>query len=160
MSWIDGSSSQGDVMSSESLQRLALLGMVVAFMPIGIYHRYKAHTGERLRRRDEGLFVMVGLRLCGLAAWLAVMTELLNPRLMDWARVDLPHWLRWVGLPVGILAGCWLAWMFRTLGTNLTDTVTVRTEATLVTGGPYRWVRHPFYLGVAMLIVSISLLTA
>jgi protein-S-isoprenylcysteine O-methyltransferase Ste14 len=74
--------------------------------------------------------------------------------------VNLPHWLRWAGLPVGLAAGAWITWMFRSLGANLTDTVTVRTGATLVTGGPYRWVRHPLYTGAAMMVVSISLLAA
>ena len=36
-------------------------------------------------------------------------------------------------------------WVFRSLGRNITDTVTVRSEATLVTRGPYRWMRHPLY---------------
>jgi len=34
------------------------------------------------------------------------------------------------------------------LGKNLTDTVVTRKEHTLVTSGPYRWVRHPFLCGV------------
>jgi len=46
------------------------------------------------------------------------------------------------------------------LGKNLTDTVVTRAGATLVTHGPYRWVRHPFYVTAAILIFSVTLLTA
>ncbi|HXF59778.1 MAG TPA: isoprenylcysteine carboxylmethyltransferase family protein, partial [Candidatus Saccharimonadales bacterium] len=46
------------------------------------------------------------------------------------------------------------------LGKNLTDTVVTRKAATLVTRGPYRWVRHPFYDAVALLLASVSLITA
>ena len=49
---------------------------------------------------------------------------------------------------------------FRTLGKNLTDTVVTRAEHTLVTRGPYRWVRHPFYLATALAVVANSLVTA
>ena len=44
--------------------------------------------------------------------------------------------------------------------TNLTVTVVTRAEATLVTSGPYRWVRHPFYVTIAFLLVSVSLIAA
>ena len=42
--------------------------------------------------------------------------------------------------------------------TNLTDTVVTRKEHTLVTSGPYRWVRHPFYsaFGLAVLANSVT----
>jgi len=46
------------------------------------------------------------------------------------------------------------------LGKNLTDTVVTRANATLVTDGPYRWVRHPFYSTTALVMVSVTLLTA
>ena len=54
----------------------------------------------------------------------------------------------------------WLFFTFRALGTNLTDTVATREHHTLVTRGPYRFVRHPFYLGVAAFVFGLALLTA
>ena len=47
-----------------------------------------------------------------------------------------------------------------TLGNNLTDTVVTRKAHTLVTGGPYRWVRHPFYLAALAGGVGTALLAA
>jgi protein-S-isoprenylcysteine O-methyltransferase Ste14 len=50
--------------------------------------------------------------------------------------------------------------VFHSLGPNLTDTVVTRREHTLVTHGPYRWVRHPFY-GVGFLgLLAVTLMTA
>ena len=49
---------------------------------------------------------------------------------------------------------------FRALGTNITDTVVTRAEHTLVTEGPYRWVRHPFYVAFALAMAADSLVTA
>ena len=51
-------------------------------------------------------------------------------------------------------------WTFHSLGKNLTDTVVTRRVHTLVTHGPYRWVRHPFYVVVFLWGLSVSLLTA
>ena len=53
-----------------------------------------------------------------------------------------------------------LFWTFQSLGRNLTDTVVTRREHTLVTHGPYRWVRHPFYGVVLLWGLSMTLLTA
>ena len=53
-----------------------------------------------------------------------------------------------------------LYWTFHSLGKNLTDTVVTRREHTLVTHGPYRWVRHPFYGVICLWGLSITLLTA
>ena len=43
---------------------------------------------------------------------------------------------------------------------NLTDTVVTRRAHTLVTHGPYGWVRHPFYDSMALLILASSLIAA
>jgi protein-S-isoprenylcysteine O-methyltransferase Ste14 len=146
--------------TAEDVYRLMILGIMVLVFPIALYHRIRSFSGERLHRRDEGLVIMVGLRLCGLSAMLGLLTYLSNPDWMAWSAIRLPDWLRWLGLPLGLVAVAWLFWMLQTLGSNLTDTVNVRANATLVTGGPYRWVRHPMYLGVALLMLSVSLISA
>jgi protein-S-isoprenylcysteine O-methyltransferase Ste14 len=80
---------------------------------------------------------------------------------MGWASVPLPTWLRWIGGCLAVFAlPSLLFWTFHSLGKNLTDTVVTRREHTLVTHGPYRWVRHPFYDVVLLGVVSMSLLTA
>ena len=43
--------------------RWAFLFMAATFMPLGLYHRLRAHTGERLDRWQEGAFILFGLRL-------------------------------------------------------------------------------------------------
>ena len=53
-----------------------------------------------------------------------------------------------------------LIWTFRRLGKNLTDTVVTRRDHTLVTNGPYRWVRHPFYVSGGLFAVGTSIVAA
>jgi protein-S-isoprenylcysteine O-methyltransferase Ste14 len=61
------------------------------------------------------------------------------------------------------LIGLWgvlLVWTFRNLGKNLTDTVVTRKDHTLVTTGPYRYVRHPFYLAFFLAVIGGSIVAA
>ena len=63
--------------------------------------------------------------------------------------------------PVVLLIGVLLlTWTLRSLGVNLTDTVVTRQEHTLITHGPYRWVRHPFYDALALFVVAFALIAA
>ena len=61
---------------------------------------------------------------------------------------------------MGVIAGGLLIWTLRSLGKNLTDTVVTRRAHTLVTSGPYRWVRHPFYDALALAVLANSLAAA
>jgi len=147
-------------MNDDQLFRLILLVGFVICMPVGIYHRLKSRTGEKLDRRQEGLFILVTLRLVGIAGMAGLIAYLINPACMLWAAVPLPVWLRWAGVGLALLAGLLMVWMFRTLGRNLTDTVVTRKQHTLVINGPYRWIRHPLYTAAAMLALATFLAAA
>ncbi len=139
---------------------ILILGAVVVF-PIGIYHRLKSQaSGERLNRRAEGIFILVTLRPIGLAAGLGLFAYMINPAWMQWSSLPLPTWLRWMGVGLGVPAAVLMIAVFRTLGTNLTDTVVTRLQHSLVTTGPYRWVRHPFYVSFALAVTANALVTA
>ena len=148
-------------MECEQTFRVILILGFAAIVPIGAYHRVKSQaTGEKLDRRQEGIFILVTLRPIGIASMIGLVTYMINPALMAWSSVALPSWLRWAGVVLGTTGGLLLVVTFRTLGKNLTDTVVTRAEHTLVTRGPYRWVRHPFYLATALAVVANSLVTA
>ncbi len=89
-----------------------------------------------------------------------ISAYVIDPGWMAWSSVGLPLWLRWTGVGFGVSAGALLIAVFRSLGTNLTDTVVTRARHTLITGGPYRWVRHPFYVAFALAVTADSLVTA
>ena len=148
-------------MPSEDPFRIALATILGLTMVVVAYHRLQAaRSGERITRKDEGLLLAVSLRLAGLCLWLATSAYLINPAWMTWAELQLPGWLRWLGVPLGALGCALMAWTLTNLGKNLTDTVMTRAHATLVTFGPYRWVRHPFYLTLALLAPAGALLAA
>jgi len=73
-----------------------------------------------------------------------------------WERPFVP-WL--AGLSVAVLAAAtalrW--WTLRTLGRSWNVRVVVAEDMRIVTGGPYRWIRHPNYLVVILEIAALPL---
>jgi protein-S-isoprenylcysteine O-methyltransferase Ste14 len=147
-------------MDTEHTFRMLLVAGWLLLLPIMLYHRIKAHTPETLDRRQEGMFVLLTLRPMGLAAIAGFVAYLVNPASMAWAAAPFPEWLRWAGVATLVAGGMLLTWTVHTLGPNLTDTVVTRRRHTLVTAGPYRWVRHPFYGAVALSLTANALAAA
>lgn len=147
-------------MSDDDFFRWILLAAIVLVLPVAIYHRVKSFTDEKLDRSQEG-WLFLGLRVVlAPPAMLGVFAYLIEPSWMAWSSMPLPTWARWAGVAVGVFAAGLLIWTFRTLGTNLTDTVVTRRDHTLVTSGPYRWIRHPFYVSALLAVVANSLVMA
>jgi len=148
-------------MESENPFRIALVVIMLTTMGVTLYHRIQAaSSGEKISHQDEGYLFATVLRLAGLALWISTFGYLIFPAWFQWASLPLPLAVRWSGVAVG--AGCpfLMYWTLSSLGKNLTDTVVTRASATLVTHGPYRWVRHPFYVTAALLMGSVTLLSA
>ena len=148
-------------MGEEQPFRVLLILFFALFLPIGIYHRVKSEAPrEKLDRRQEGLFILATLRPLGAAMWIGVIAWMINPGWMGWSRILLPETVRWIGVGVLVGAIALMIWTLRSLGPNLTDTVVTRRQHTLVTRGPYHWIRHPFYVCAALLVIGLSLITA
>lgn len=148
-------------MPSENPFRIALVIVIVLTMAVTVYHRLQAATsGEKISHKDEGYIFATVLRLAGLCLWVATFGYLIFPSSVQWASMPLHSTVRWVGVVMGAGCSMLMYWTLSSLGKNLTDTVVTRAEATLVTHGPYRWVRHPFYVTAALLMASVTLLTA
>jgi protein-S-isoprenylcysteine O-methyltransferase Ste14 len=148
-------------MNLDATFRPLVVAGFVLIMLIALPFRVRSQaTGESLDRRQEGMAMMIGLRLAGLVLWVGAIAFMISPASMAWASLPFPAWVRWTGAGIGALAPVLLLWTLRSLGPNLTDTVVTREAHTLVTRGPYRWVRHPFYDCMALFTLSLGLMAA
>jgi protein-S-isoprenylcysteine O-methyltransferase Ste14 len=80
----------------------------------------------------------------------------------------LPHWFRdavipglpivaWIGVVLGVLGLSFRLAAVLTLRDRYTRTLLIQAEHTIERGGPYRWVRHPGYLGSLLCLNGIAL---
>jgi methyltransferase len=122
-----------------------LLALVIAvrFVELGVAKRNRVWAMERggVESGAEHYPLMVALH-----------TALFVGCLLEVPLADRPF-LPWLGWPMlALLAGAhalrW--WCIRTLGPQWNTRVLRVPDVPLVTGGPYRWLRHPNYVAVVV----------
>jgi protein-S-isoprenylcysteine O-methyltransferase Ste14 len=140
--------------------RAILVVLFAVFIPVGLYFRLRAHTGEKIDRRQEGMVILVGLRLSALVLFTCGMIWVIHPAWMAWSRLPVSVVVRWAGVAFAFCGIALWIWTFSHLGKNVTDTVVTRERHSLVTSGPYQWVRHPFYVAILLVFTGLSLAMA
>ncbi|MDQ2691849.1 MAG: isoprenylcysteine carboxylmethyltransferase family protein [Chloroflexota bacterium] len=139
-----------------------IVAAIILFTGIGIssYFRRRAdrESGETISRKADGTAFMTIIRIGGLALWLSPLIYLINPAWMAWSKIGLPEWVRWLGVVIGILCVLGIYWLFSSIGSGITPTSATRREHRLVTGGPYRWVRHPLYTVGSSMFVAFGMM--
>jgi protein-S-isoprenylcysteine O-methyltransferase Ste14 len=139
-----------------------ILAALVLFTGVGIssYFRRKADrdSGEKISRSVDGSTMMTMIRIGGLLLWLSPLVYLINPYWMGWSKLGLPEWARWLGVIIGILCVIGIYWLFSSIGSGITPTSATRKQHTLVTSGPYRWVRHPLYTVGSSMFVAFGMM--
>jgi protein-S-isoprenylcysteine O-methyltransferase Ste14 len=141
--------------------RWLALVIVASVFAISAYYRRRARqTGETIARRREGALFVLLRAVFALPLFAAVLAYLINPAWMTWSEFDTPDWVRWIGVAIGILAIPSAWWLFRHLGRNVSETVLTKAHHSLVTTGPYQWVRHPLYATGGALLVAVGVIAA
>ena len=140
--------------------KILLAALVVALNLIRIYYqkRYKqthATTESEIAPKREKLLTQI----MGLALAVPGMIWLFTGWL-SFGQFALPDSVRIAGFAVGVYGVWWFYRIHRTLGDNWSPVLEIRSEHTLITGGPYRYVRHPMYSDMILWLVSFALVTA
>ncbi len=153
-------------LTSEFLFRLAAAVVFFGALFISLAYRLKARRAQRradVVNRSGSLSGGRGLALVRVATAvvaLSIPAYAINPAWVVWGRLALPVWLRWLGVASGLLLLPALLATLRALGENITPTAATRPDHSLVTTGPYRWVRHPLYVVGVGLWLALALVMA
>jgi protein-S-isoprenylcysteine O-methyltransferase Ste14 len=104
-------------------------------------------------REDRGnRWVIAAFALLGfLSAWLPAYTDRLDFWTIDGEAI------RWIGVVVFLAGGALRLWPVHVLGNRFSGLVAIQPGHTLMTGGIYRVIRHPSYLGLLVTAVGWAL---
>jgi len=146
-------------MSDKGFHTVFVLGFLL-FMILRVYFfRRAAAEGGRMDARDSRLSIVVRLVL-GIPLIGVLAAYMIRPELLAWAAFPLPAWVSWLGVGLMAVGLVLLTWVQLALGANFNTILGVRERHTLVTHGPYRWVRHPMYVVLFLYLLSILLVTS
>ena len=147
-------------METETTLRIILPMLIIAFvMHRGYYVRKYGEEQHTLKKREEGLVSKIASRL-GLIGFVTVIVYVINPAWLSWASLPFPLWLRWSGVSIALLGFALLQWSQNTLGKNWSDTPRMIKEQSLITSGPYQFIRHPIYTAFLLILGSTLLISA
>jgi len=68
-----------------------------------------------------------------------------------------PAALAWAGLAICLVGLAIIAWALRTMGKVMQVSPEPKAEGHLITGGVYRWLRHPMYTGMTLIVIGLSM---
>jgi protein-S-isoprenylcysteine O-methyltransferase Ste14 len=144
----------------ETIFRIMLPVLIIAFAAHrGYYVRKHGKEVNTLKKREEGAVTKLA-GIFGITGFIAMIAYVINPTLLSWASLSFPLWLHWVGVGVALSGFALLQWAQNTLGKNWSDTPRIMKEQSLITSGPYHFVRHPIYTAFILIMGSTLLLSS
>ena len=131
----------------------------IIFWGIRMAYQKKANDLGGAAEFKEGEQHTLLRRLVGIPFMLLFVAFMIRPSLLAWSSLDLPTWAHWLGVVLAVISIPLIWWVQWALDINFQTTLHVREAHTLVTHGPYRWVRHPMYTVLYIHLLAIFLLT-
>jgi protein-S-isoprenylcysteine O-methyltransferase Ste14 len=148
-------------MEREFVFRIILPAVIVLFVAHRGYYvtRHSKPEKDTLKKREEGVASQFA-GILSVIGFVTVIAHTANPSWIAWASLPLPVWVRWIGVGVAALGFVLLQWAQNTLGRNWSDLPRMLKEQSLITSGPYQYVRHPIYTAFILILGSSLLISS
>jgi protein-S-isoprenylcysteine O-methyltransferase Ste14 len=130
-----------------------LLFLIIASL---LLNRWVSHqsgkNNTRTYRKEIRYYVIIAI------AFLTIVISaiyIINPYLFQFGQLHLPAYLYWLGCLLMLLATLLWLWARYHLGSSWSPRITVTGKQSLVSTGPYRFMRHPMYASYVLQVVGI-----
>lgn len=141
----------------EAQFKLALVALLLGDAGVRLYYQRGRRGFKRAvvkhERREKFLYYLVGMGLIPIFFYLLTSW-------IDTFRLPFPAGIRWLGAGLIFAGDLLFIWSHKALGSNWSPILEIRKGHTLVTDGPYRFIRHPMYAAIFLIGIGVSLLSA
>ena len=148
-------------METEYIFRILLPVLIIGFaLHRGYYVKFHSKPEDAtVKQQEEGTLSKIA-GLLGMAGFVSVIAYVINPSWLEFAQLSLPIWVRWAGVGIAILGFSLLQWAQVTLANSWSDTPRMMKEQSLITKGPYKFIRHPIYTAFILILGSPLLISS
>ena len=148
-------------METQTLFRIILPTLIVLFVIHRGYYvgRHSKPETETVKRREEDAISKFAA-LLSVIGFVTIAAHVANAAWMSWADLPFPAWLRWTGVGIAVIGFALLQWAQNTLGKNWSDMPRLLKGQSLITSGPYQYIRHPIYTAFLLILGSTFLISA
>ena len=116
-----------------------------------------------IAEEDMGTGFKIFTAIISVIGFAGLILYLLSPPWWTWTIIPLGEWIQWSGIAIALVPIFFLIWVHRHLDRQWSIALELREDHQLITSGPYRYVRHPMYLGIfvytmGLMMVSLDVL--
>jgi len=137
--------------------KIALAALLVVDAGVRLYYQRSYREFKRVvvrhERREKLLYYLVGLGIIPLLFYLFTS-------LIDGFSVPFTNEIRWLGAGIITTGNLLFVWSHKSLGKEWSPVLEIRKGHTLITEGPYRFIRHPMYAAIILIGIGVSVLSA
>lgn len=131
-----------------------LILMTCIRMPHNMKYKKTEKYLSKKEKREKLLVALNGISMM-LVPLIYVFTSWL-----DFFKMNLPDWIRIIGIVIIFLGLIFFWWIHKTLGENWSPVLEILKGHKLITKGPYKYVRHPMYTLFYILAIGLLLLVS
>jgi protein-S-isoprenylcysteine O-methyltransferase Ste14 len=128
-------------------------------------HGTVAGVMEKLKMAEEdmGVGFKVITAFITVVGAVGLILYLLSPPWWTWTLIPLGEWVQWLGIVAALAPIPFIIWVHHHLDRQWSIALEIQQDHRLITTGPYRYVRHPMYLGIfvytaGLMMISLDLL--
>ena len=148
-------------MENQTIFRIILPVLIIVFaLHRGYYVKNESQPEALTLKKCEESTSSKASRLLGVTGFLSIVAFVIHPGWLAFATLSLPLWSRWAGVGLALAGFALLQWAQVTLGKSWSDTPRMMKEQTLVTKGPYQFIRHPIYMAFILILSSTLSISA
>jgi protein-S-isoprenylcysteine O-methyltransferase Ste14 len=129
---------------------------VISRIPETILLLWRSRRDPTARKEDRGSLVVMSVVLGGGVIVACVLAAVWTGAAIPWLRPQVTI----AGIVVFLLGAALRWWAIFTLGRYFTIDVAVRSTQSVVQSGPYRFVRHPSYTAILIMLLGVGLALA
>jgi protein-S-isoprenylcysteine O-methyltransferase Ste14 len=148
--------------------RLSFIALWALFGVIRGYYGRKTKTHstfagvkEKLKTAEEEMgveFKVITAVITTIGA-AGLIFYLLSPPWWTWTSIPLGEWIQWLGIATALAPIFFLVWVHQHLDKQWSIALEIQQDHRLITTGPYRYVRHPMYLGIFVYTTGLMMIS-